>query len=295
MNQSTTKHKNLFSWILLEDHSLFCATILSALSVLFFFIIRFPSFFSLIHSFSQKWFGISVILLYLAVSFALGYWQKWSMSKLLSVWIQSNILFLFAITYFIRVNNSSLSLSFFEISTGLVFIPLSAFIFLVNKNLFGKNQISVPYNLGQVFLISLCVFSLVYYFEIDNVAVKISSSDILLQLFRLPNTLWLGLSAVSIGLISTLSLKLKDATNSVLLFLFFFITTAQTVLILNNLSLGYWSKTLILITAWDYVFNAVLSFLRHPNYNEYKTKFLLSTAYHILLLVIIFIFNYIKL
>ena len=223
MNETTTKQKNVFSKFLLDDSSLFCATILSTLSILFFFIIRFPSFFALIHNFSQRWFGILVIILHLMVSFSLGYYQRWSLSKLISIWTQSNILFLFSITYFIRVNNSSLSLSSFDISTGLVFIPLTAFIFLVNKNLFGPGKTSIAHNLGQVLLISLCVFSLVYYLEIDNIAVRGSSNDILLQLFRLPSIFWLAVSATSISLISTLSLRLKERTNSVLLFLFFFV------------------------------------------------------------------------
>jgi hypothetical protein len=270
------------------------AYLLTILVILFFFIIGFPQFFNSVRYFSQRWFGISVVFIYLIISLILCHLQKWTRLRLFSTWLQTNILFLFSIAYFIRLNNSSLNFSTFEISTELVFIPLSIFIFFVNKNLFESNKTTVIYTLGQVILISLCVFSLVYYIEIDNTAQRAYSNDFLLKLFKLPTYIWLVLSAFTIGLISTLTLKLKDSINFISVFLFFFLTTIQTEIILSNLNFGYWAKTLVLITVWDYLFNAVLSFLIHPDYNKHKAKLIISTLYHIALLAIIFLFNYIS-
>jgi hypothetical protein len=280
---------------ILENRGVIAASLLTILVVFFFFIIGFPQFFSSIRYFSQRWFGVAIILVYLVVSFSLCLAQKWSKSRLFSTWIQTNILFLFAIAYFIRLNNSSLNFSTFEISTELVFIPLSIFIFFVNKNLFQSNKTTVIYTLGQVILISLCVFSLVYYIEIDSTAQRAYSNDFLLQIFKLPTYLWLVLSAFMISTISTLALKLKDPINLVSIFFFFFLTTIQTEIIVSNLNFGYWAKTLVLITVWDYLFNGVLSFLIHPDYEKHKAKIIVSTIYHIALLAIIFIFNFISL
>jgi hypothetical protein len=291
-HQTDTK-PNLKSFIQ-ENKGVIAASTLTALVVFFFFIVGFPQFFNSIRYFSQRWFGVAVILIYLVFSFCICFLQKWSRSRFFSTWIQTNILFLFSIAYFIRLNNSTLNFSTFEISTELVFIPLSIFIFFVNKNFFQSNKTNVIHTLGQVVLISLCVFSLVYYIEIDNTAQRAYSNDFLLQLFKLPTYLWLILSAFTIGLISTLSLKLKDITNILTVFLFFFLTTIQTEIILSNLNFGYWAKTLVLITVWDYLFNAVLSFLLHPDYDKHKAKIIVSTAYHIILLAIIFLFNYIS-
>lgn len=277
-----------------ENKSVIAASFLTILVVFFFFVIGFPQFFSSIRYFSQRWFGIGVICVYLVISFFMCTLQKWSIPRLFSTWIQTNILFLFAIAYFIRLNNSSLNFSTFEISTELVFIPLSIFIFFVNKNLFQSNKTTIIYILGQVILISLCVFSLVYYIEIDNTAKRAYSNDLLLQLFKLPSYFWLVLSAFTISLISTLSLKLKEWVNAFSVFAFFFITTIQTEIVLSNLNFGYWAKTLVLIIVWDYLFNAILSFLKHPEYDKHKVKLIISTVYHIVLLAVIFLFNYIN-
>ncbi|MBC7472022.1 MAG: hypothetical protein H7196_02025 [candidate division SR1 bacterium] len=279
---------------LFENKGIIAASLLTILVVFFFFVIGFPQFFSSIRYFSQRWFGIGVVCVYLIISFFICALQCWSLPRLFSTWVQTNILFLFAIAYFIRLNNSSLNFSTFEISTELVFIPLSIFIFFVNKNLFQSNKTKVLYILGQVILISLCVFSLVYYIEIDNTAKRAYSNDLLLQLFKLPSYFWLVLSAFTISLISTLSLKLKESINALSIFIFFFLTTIQTEIILSNLNFGYWAKTLVLIIIWDYLFNAILSFLKYPEYDKHRVKLIISTVYHVALLVIIFLFNYIS-
>jgi hypothetical protein len=292
MIESDIKQINRFSLFFEKNKSIISAGILAMLAVVFFLIIRFPEFFRPIHYFSQRWYGVAVLAIYLCVSYILCNIQDWSRSKLLSIWLQTNILFLFSIAYFLRVNNNSITFSTIDISTGLVFIPLTIFIFLVNRNLFGKNIMSLAHNLGQVMLVSLCVFSLVYYIEIDNTSQRSFSNDFLLQVFRLPTYIWLVVGAFTISIISTLSLKVKEWVNSLYVFLFFLITTIQTEIILNNLNLGYWAKTLIVVIVWDYLFNAILSFLKYPDYNRHKIKLIVSTVYHIFLLVIIFLFNY---
>jgi hypothetical protein len=287
-----TNQKNLEEFFI-KNSNIISASVLTALLFVFFLIIGFPQFFSGVGGFSQKWFSISVIGIYIVLSYLLCFLQKWDFAKLMSIWVQSNIFFLFAVTYFIRLNNSALNFSTFEISTDLVFIPLSIVFFIVHKNFFQENKTAVGFLIGQVVLISLCMFSLVYYIEVDNSSQRAYSNDFLLQLFKLPMYTWLTVGTFSISAISTLALKLKSRLNAFAIFGFFALALIEVELMLNSMNLGYWAKTLVLITVWDFLFNAILSFLRAPEYDKYRMSIIVSTIYHIFLLTCIFIFNYI--
>jgi hypothetical protein len=264
---------------------------LSILSALYFLIIAYPEYFSFIPGFSQRVFASFILVFYLVYSLAVCYFQDWSRRKVFSVWAQVALVFLFAVAYFTRINNVPLNLLGLTFSTYLVFIPLTAFVFVLNRNFFGVNRTSTIFGLGQTMLVSLTVFSLLYFLRLDNTGQRSTNNDFLNEFFKLGAEAWLLLGAFAISLSSTLSLKIKAYYDSFAIFIFFFVTILQSEVVLNYLKINYWGKTLILAIIWDYLFNAVRNFLSNPHEKNYFSKLVISTLYHLGLVVLILLFN----
>jgi hypothetical protein len=267
------------------------SSVLTLISLWFFLAIGFPSIFTKLPIFQQKWFGITTLVFYSIVCILFIFpkeiprLQKWYTA------INSIILMTFSALYFIRVNNSPFELLSLNLSTRLIFIPLAFFIFLVNYHLLAGQRKSLLSLVGQVILYSLTTFSLVYYFDIDATAQRAFRVDFLESIFRLPLYLWLILASSVIAFVTTFSFKIKEHIDSISTFLFLFTAVLQASVIINYLTIGYWAKTLLLLIIWDYLYQPASNFLSHPNEKLFTKRLYLSTIYHIGLIAIVLFVN----
>ncbi len=244
--------------------------------------------------FRQRWFGLACIGVYTLVSYLLAIFSSWDRPRILSAWIQSNLLTLISFAYFLRLSNRELEVWNFSFNTGLIFVALIGLIFLVNYNLFGKNQRQLWLLLPQVVLFALQGFS---FLSLTGTYITDStsfSSDWLNLLFGLHPFLWLTTSGLAIAAISVLSLDLikKDQLLRFLALFSFLMVQGVLVIYLVNftdlgLSLTYWNLALMTLIFWDYLdtpLRIVAHKLEDPKYNS---RLAVSTVYHALLLLLV--------
>jgi hypothetical protein len=271
----------------------FQSSLLTAVALVFFVVIGFPEFFSQVPLFQQRWFGIGTLLFYSLLSTTIFSSKSVSKIRRIGLWLNSFLLMFFSALYFIRLNNSPFELIALTINTKFIFVPLTAFIWYVNTVLLEttKNKSWFPSLVGQIILIGLTAFSLVYYFDIDATSQREFQLDALEAIFELPLYVLIIFAATTGSFISSLSLKIKKNIDFITIFLFFFTTFLQVGIILNNLMLGYWAKTLIFLIMWDFIYKPTLNYLKHPNEKFFTKRLYLSTIYHVGLVFLVLLVN----
>jgi hypothetical protein len=265
----------------------FAGSLLAGIATMFFLVIGFPDVFSGVQAFSQRWFGVTVVGLFVVVSFAVFARQEWGWGRVLSCWAQSNILFLFSSLYYIRINNSQLEFLSLRAGTAFVFLILSALIYLLVFTLIQNQNIPLYLHLAQTILIALTVFSLVYYIDADNTSERVLSYDWLTALFRLPTYLWVLTGSAAISGYSVLSLTISRWYEKLLIFFFFTVALLNVGILLNAMTIGYWAKTLIYTVCWDYIYNPIAQRIAIKNDRQFLVRFLISSVYHMALIGII--------
>jgi hypothetical protein len=267
------------------------ATVLSILSAWFFLVIGYPNLFAKLPFFTQRWFGLGILTACLVTTYLACYYSNWKLTKFWSVFVQSNLITLFSFAYYLRLNNSILGVGNVIISTSLVFIPLTALIFLVNLNLFGSKESKIYLILPQVLVITLYTFSFLSFINLDRTDVRDFSQDWLLFLFNLPLIFWLVLGSVAIALVSTLNSNVGFDRRKIGLVVLFGFLIFQALCLIYSLRFTYWYQTLLLIVVWDFLFHPFKLIMNQVKDPKFRPKMVVSSFYHAFLFFIVMIFG----
>lgn len=265
----------------------FSAFILTFISVIYYVGILYPSTWQPQLAFRQSWFGIICILIYIITSILLVFFSKLNNFRKVSTWIQSNILMIISFAYFLRLSHREFIINNLNLSTGFIFIFLALLIFLVNYNLFGKNERKEWLLIPQVVLFALqgyAFLSLTGTYITDSTSF---SSDWLNILFNLHPYFWLAISALSIAIISILSLdflSIELLFKFLGLFSFLMIQGILVIYLINfvdvNLYLTYWNLALMALVYWDYLNSPLKTIIHKIEDNRFITRIVVSTFYH---------------
>ncbi len=263
---------------------------LSIVSLLCFIVIAFPSVFSRIPYFQPKWAGLLCIVSCIAIAVFSSFKCFTDPRERIFSTLQLSTVILVSTLYIVRINNSPFEFLTFKLSTGLICIPIAFFIFVITQQIL-KSTISIITLATVVVLASLTTFSLVYYFDIDNTTARDFTVEPLAYIFRLPNFIWVFINAFFIGLFTTLTFKLKSIIDTISVTFIFAITLFQSGIILNNMALGYWAKTLIFLIIWDFLYHPIHNYLKHPSENLFSRRLITSMIYHIALISLVLFMN----
>lgn len=260
---------------------------LTLFTFFFFIIIEFPQAFQGIPGFSQRWYGLTLLFLYVGVTYFLCFFSNFQKHRAWAVWLQTNILVIFSLLYYVRLNSRDFALFGVTLTTSQIFIPISVLIFLVNQNLFGKHKNKIYLLAPQVLLFALNIFSLLSFIAIDRTNLRNFSQDWLIQVFSAPDWLWLLLLTLAVSAISVLNLNMEKRQRVILF------TSVMTLMlfpifqIINKFSILYSYKTVLALIIWDLVYLPLrLSALKIPD-PRFRFKLVLSTSYHLALILII--------
>ncbi len=279
--KSITKKTNQ----LFLDHLSFLSTLLiTFLSLAFFLVVSYPEMFSQSSFFSLRWYMLLVFLGIFSFSYLLSFRLKNSLVEAISVCLQINILVFFSFVYFLSIENRD----FYPPSI----IILASLIFLVAYNLFDENKLRIYLLVPQVLLFSLQTFSLIEFLTLDRVFFRNLEDNFLQSIFRLDPLFWLVFCALGIALISVFQFKLKSlyanlAFGSAIFFLCF-----QMSLMINAIGLEfflYWQKSLVFLIFWNFIFRSFFVISKEIFEPEYFVKTTLSTLYHGVLIIFVFI------
>jgi hypothetical protein len=277
-----------FSRFCYENQAIITAVIAS-LSALFYFILTaYPeSVFKIFGFIRIRYFGIgSILFIFLTSAFSAVFLSNKWYTKI-SIWLQGSILIFFAFTYFLSIENSSFypfAIAFF-----------SSLIFIVFYDLFGEQKHYLIIRVIQTFLFSLQTFSLITFFSVDRSVARNIDIDALSAILEINEIYWILICSLAISLISVSSFGLKGVRNNVVFYSLMFILLFQTLILTNSLSFNkilYWHKTLILITIWDFIFLPLQTISNKIFDDKYRPKLIVSSFYHGLLLLTIFLISF---
>ena len=235
---------------------------------------------------------VSLLLLafYALATLALGYFGPWSKRRGLSIWCQSNLLLVYTLVYYLRLNSEAFALEGFVLTRSYAFVPLLGLIFLVNRNLYAQAKKRTYLLIAEILLICVSTFSLLNVIETIPGAFLSFAYQFLFEFFNLPTLFWVILSSFVVALLSTLNLRL-NRYREVLLFAGLSTSLfAGFFYILNSLSLTYWYQTLLFLVFWDFVYHLLLPIIHHEGEYNYLPKLTISLFYHVALFVLVISF-----
>ncbi len=262
---------------------------LSVVALLMFLVLGYPNILPDFLNLSQRWLGVITLSLYLVISFFLCLFTRWKWKRKISVWAQTNLLFIFSILYYLRLNSDSFNLVGVDFGPEVILIILGLFAFFVNRRLFRRSFLRESLLVGEVVLISLTSFSLVSLFELTQ-STELDTA-ILEFVFNLPQLVWIGFASVSIALISALNNGTTKAKNVFLFGVGFSLIFFQMMMLLNFLNLSYWYKALLFLVFWDLTHTTSKSIVLDETSLNFYPKLIISTVYHILLFSVVFYFS----
>ncbi|NJL97123.1 hypothetical protein HC864_04925 [Candidatus Gracilibacteria bacterium] len=233
--------------------------------------------------------GLIILIIYMIISGLFCYFIDWKITRKLSVWAQSNLLFVFSIIYYLRLNNDSFNFLGYTFTSILIILPIAFLIFLVNERLFKRSFLKEAYLIGEMILLSLTTFSLVSLLDLSSFAVV--ENSLLQTIIDLPSQIWLGFTAFSVGLVSSLNLGTNKGRYVILYWLGFGFFSLQLMTVLGFLNFNYWYKSLLFLIFWDFIFGAVRAIVHSESTVNYRPKLLISSVYHITLFVVVFYFG----
>jgi hypothetical protein len=270
------------------------STILAVLAFLLFLTIGFPESFNRLSFFSQRWFGLGFLMLYLIISYLSGYLLAFTNSRLFSTWVQSNLLLIISLLYYSRINFGS-EFTFWEITftSRIMLFPLSILIFIINLNLFGKLERKLYYLLPQILLFSLQLYSFLEAIKVDSTFDREFFVFWIEWIFRIDTFYWILFSGFSIAAISIFSLEINDIKKKISHWLLFGFLSFQILLFIYLLKLPYWYQTLLFLIVWDYIFVAYTTIAEEVKDDRFFAKFLISSFYHCLVFLAV-IFTYLR-
>jgi len=268
------------------------ATCLSGLALAFFINILFPESLRSFGVIGQRWFSLSVTGLYLLfVYFFCSLHSNWSREEKIKVGLQSFLLTIFAFAYGFRLNGLAFTYAGLNLNTNLIFVPLIGLIWLVNYRLFDIKSLKLPLLLPQIGLLSLFIFSFLYFIDLDRTFLRIFGQDILAQIFGLPSIIWLILTSIGLTLITVLNLEIHTLGRNLIFTLIIFWLIFQSLLLLDTLNfLTYISKTLLFVIIWDFLFEPIKR-IATAKPDATKTQIWIWAAYHALLFGIVIIWQ----
>jgi hypothetical protein len=269
--------------------SIFPSLALTALWVLMFFTISYPNMVPKITGIQAKWLNLYLILIYITISAIFCRLRKWSFFHKFGIWAQTNLVFIYTTIYFLRLNNDTFNFLGYSLESIFLTIPIGLLGFLINLNLFKKSTLKESYLVGVLILISLGTFSIVSLIEYNSGL--ISNNTILDLILKTPRYLWLALSAISIGFISSLNTGETNKKTIGLTGLGFGFFSIQFLYLLSILNFNYWYKSLMFLIFWDFLFGATRSIVLGEKTINYNSKLLISGLYHILLFASVFYFG----
>jgi len=274
-----------FFWL---NHRIIVSISLTLLASLFFSVISFPDSFSSIAFFSQRSFGFFILAICLLLTFTFCLVYKRDRLEAVSIWLQSNALTFFAFAYFLRLNTINFKFAGIIFNTGIIFIPITILIFLVNWNLFGKNEKKSYLLIPQVILFSVHTYAFISLLSDDRTNLRNFSTDWLGAIFTLNSSWWLILCSAAIAIISVASMNMETVRKFLVNFALFFFLTWQTLLIINAFGfLTYWYKALLFLIFWDFLFVPFYQTLTEVKDSKYQPKLIISSFYHFLLFLVV--------
>jgi len=268
----------------------FVALILSSLAGFLYSIVGFRSLYEVIPFFRLRWFLLGFISLYLGVSFLGSFNGKYTLRESFEIWVNSFLMLMVSFIYYARINFfTNFPVLGLDLSSRMVFIPLTLLIFLINFNLFGKRSRSLVFTAPQILLIALQGFSFISTINTDVTFERDFSVVWLQWLFDVPIFWWLVISAffISFVSISSLKLKIKDA----LLYLgLFFVLSLQAILSIYILQITYWYQAILFLIIWDFLFVPVVMIALKKSDLKFMPKLWISSFYHLFLFTLIILF-----
>ena len=232
-----------------------------------------------------------LLALYALLTLAISYFGRWSKRRGLSMWCQSNLLLIYTLVYYLRLNAPSFAIDRFVLNRAYAFVPLLILIFLVNRNLYALAKKRTYLLVAEILLICVSTFSLLNVIETIPGAFLSFAYQFLFEFFNLPTLFWVTLSSLIIALLSVLNLRL-NRYREVLLFtglsssLF-----AGFFYVLNALNFSYWYQALLFLILWDFVYHLLIPIIHHEGEYNYLPKLTISLAYHLALFVLVFSFQ----
>ena len=268
------------------------ATLLGAFAGIIFILLGFPEIVNTLPT------GLNVQTLsliffsgYAFVTLLLGYFGPWSKRRGLSMWIQSNILLLYSLIYYLRLNTTTFTFESLTLNRGFTFFPLLILLFLVNRNLYAQAKKKTYLLIAEILLIHVSTFSLLNL--LDTIPADFSTSNNLLLrvIFEIPQTVWLVVGGVFTSVLTTLNLRLSRYREVFLFTGFGGSVFIATTLVLNALTLSYWYQALLFVVFWDFAYHLLAPVGQHRQEKNYLAKLLISGGYHLVLFGVVFYFG----
>ncbi len=270
------------------------ALFLSFVATIFFVGISFPDLWQSYFLFRQRWFGLISIAIYILSSLIFVLITNWGVFRSISVFIQSNILALFAFAYFLRLNIRDILIFGFSFNTAFLFLILSGLIFLVNLNLFGENKRQHWLLIPQVMLFALQAFSLLSFTDTFITSRVSFSSDWLNVLFNIHPFFWLTLCGLAITTITVFSYKIDSLKEFFKVFGIFAFCIIQIIFLIYiivfidiSLNLTYWNLTLMTLIFWDWLDGNFRIIAQKLEDSKFYPRLTISTIYHFILFLIV--------
>jgi hypothetical protein len=252
---------------------------------LVFLLFGYPQYFDSLPNFRPRDYALGAIGVYSIFALIYSYFGNFSYRRGLSVWVQSNLILMYSVIFYLRINSPLLEIFGYIIDSKLSFIPLLILIFIVNRNLFNQLKNQTYLLVSQVFLVSLSTFSLLNVLK-STYAVNFNY-QILFEFFNQPALFWILVTSTLISLLTTLNLKISKFSE-VLLFTIIQTTVLASVFnILYSLDITYWYQTLLFLIFWDYLYHPLNSIVHREAETDFSSKLSISTIYHIFLFVIV--------
>lgn len=269
-------------------YAYFVAGLLSFFSAIFFIAISLPAIFKPIPFFSQRFVGISLLLLCFLVSFLFGYFFVKNRLKLFILLVQSNLLTFFAFTYFLRVNAINIEFLGINFNTVVILVPLVFIIYLVNLNFFKDRKLGLYLVIAQVVVFSLQGYAFISLLGTDYTNLRTFSTDWLASIFNLNTAIWIVVSSFAISFVSFANYKLTNYKDQLFFFLFSFLSYTQILFLIGNLTfLNYWYKTILFLIFWDFMYTPMQYIALNIKDEKYTPKLIVSVIYHVLLAILV--------
>lgn len=286
MGSETKKLIFEVSSFLKTNKEIVLATLVALLSTFYFLVTAYSSLFEEIFpGFRIRIFGLSIALLVFVVTLVAVYLTHNSSFKKGLLLTQSVLLLFFSYSYFLSIENRN----FYPIILAI----LPAFLFFVHLTLYTGKWVNIYTVLSQILLLVLQTFSLLNFFSADRVAARSFSEDTLSLVFNLPEAFWLIICAFGVSVVSLNYLKLATAKLNIYFFGLIFWLVIQILYITQAIlfkNFFYWEKTLIFVIMWDFLLAPLLIIAKGVQDDKYRPRLAVSTAYHLFLLILVFLF-----
>ncbi|MEM1312746.1 MAG: hypothetical protein AAGF07_04770 [Patescibacteria group bacterium] len=273
--------------ILLSIQAPTIAIIISILNSLFFVAVGLRDI-PFVSRVGQRSIGLVILACIFTLTFLVAYYSPWDKLRKWSVWLRSNLLTFFSFAYFVGINAVNITVFGFTFNTGFAGAILAVLIFLVNLNLFGQNRTPMYLLVPQIILFCLQTFSFINLLEKDKTVLRDFTTDWIDYIFSFGDSLWLVICALSVAVVSVFSFRLKSTRESVIFILVVGILSLQSLFAIDNVfGLSYWFKALLFLVFWDYLYNPLLVLTTRAKDSNFRIKLIISTIYHLLLMLVI--------